>query len=65
MKKKTYVAPDTEMRVVELEQGFMNASADIQNPDKDNGRINEHEVNTDFNFTFDDGGWDHQGDTQN
>lgn len=26
MKKKTYVAPETEMRTVELEQGFMSAS---------------------------------------
>ena len=26
MKKKAYVAPETEMRIVELEQGFMNAS---------------------------------------
>lgn len=26
MKKKTYVAPETEMRTVELEQGFMTAS---------------------------------------
>lgn len=26
MKRKTYVAPETEMRTVELEQGFMSAS---------------------------------------
>lgn len=66
MKKKTYVAPETEMRIVELEQGFMNASADIQNPDSGTGRIQEHEVNQDFDFTFsNDGSWNHQGDSQN
>lgn len=65
MKKKTYVAPDTEMRIVELEQGFMNASANVQNPDENNGRIEEHQINQDFGFTFDDNDWDRQPGSNN
>lgn len=59
MKKRTYVAPETEMKTVELERGFMNSSADIQNPnDERNGQIEEHKVNEEFGFTFDDNDWD-------
>ncbi len=65
MKKKTYVAPDTEMRIVELEQGFMNASANVQNPDESNGQIEEHQINQDFGFTFDDNDWDTQPGSNN
>lgn len=65
MKKKMYVAPDTEMRIVELEQGFMNASANVQNPDENNGRIEEHQINQDFGFTFDDNDWDRQPGSNN
>lgn len=58
MKRKTYVAPETEMRTVELEQGFMNGSVDVQNSNADNGRIEEHQVNEDFDFTLTDQDWD-------
>ena len=36
MKKKTYVAPETEMRIVELEQGFMRGSVIDKDPNTDN-----------------------------
>lgn len=53
MKKKAYVAPETEMRTVELEQGFMSGgSANVQNPNGDNGRIEEHQMNSEFNEEF-------------
>ena len=58
MKKKAYVAPETEMRTVELEQGFMNGSVNPENPNADNGRIEEHKVNSDFDFTFTDQDWE-------
>ena len=53
------------MRIVELEQGFMNASANVQNPDENNGRIEEHQINQDFGFTFDDNDWDRQPGSNN
>lgn len=37
-----------ERTFVELESGFCAASADVANPNADNGRIKEHQVNTDF-----------------
>lgn len=60
--KKEYVSPQTERIQVELEQGFMSGgSANVQNPNEDNGRIEEHRVNSDFDFTFDDQEWDNVG----
>ena len=48
MKKTVYEAPVTEHFQVELE-GVFCASADIQNPNNDeNGKIEDHEINTDF-----------------
>lgn len=41
-----------ERTLVELEDGFCAASADVQNPKEDYGRINAHEVNTDFSADF-------------
>ena len=46
-KKDKYVAPLTVVTRIEVEESFC-ASADIQNPDKNTGRIEEHQVNTDF-----------------
>lgn len=66
MKRKKYVAPETEMKTVELEQGFMNASANVQNnPGESNGGIEEHQINQDFGFTFDDNDWDSQSGSNN
>lgn len=55
MKRKMYESPLTLRTEVELE-GYFCASADIQNPnDAVTGKIEEHEINKDFNFTFDSG----------
>lgn len=63
MKKKTYVAPDTEMRVVELEQGFMTASVfDPDNQQDDGVSIDGHEVGNTGDYTTI--GWDNDGGTQ-
>lgn len=46
--KEKYESPFMERTFVELESGFCAASADVANPNADNGRIKEHQVNTDF-----------------
>lgn len=57
--KATYESPQTKKTAVSLESGFMQSSADIKNPNNDdNGKIEKHEVNTDFNFSFQDQEWD-------
>ena len=57
MKRTVYEAPVTELFRVELEGNFC-ASADVENPDDDKiGRIDAHEVNTDFSADFS-SGWD-------
>lgn len=56
--KSKYVAPSTQRVTVELEQGFMNGSVNPENPNADNGRIEEHKVNDDFGFTFGHNDWD-------
>ncbi len=53
-----YESPQTTETIVSLESGICAASADVQNPDDNNGRIEEHQVNTDFNYDFNDQGWD-------
>lgn len=53
--KEKYESPLTKRTTVSLENGICAASADIQNPKDANGRIEEHEINKGFNFTFDDG----------
>lgn len=53
-----YVAPQTKNSEVELEQGFMAGSTNFENPNDENGKIQEHEVNTDFKYDFNDQGWD-------
>lgn len=63
--KSKYVAPSTRRVTVELEQGFMNASANVQNPNEENGRIEEHQINQDFGFHFDDNDWDTQPGSNN
>lgn len=51
--KNKYVAPFTRRVTVELEQGFMSGgSANVQNPNGDNGRIEEHQMNSEFNEEF-------------
>lgn len=49
MKRSVYEAPITDCFQIEMEGVFCSASADVENPDKqDIGRIDNHEVNTDF-----------------
>lgn len=56
--KEKYESPSTRKTQVNLENGFMSASADIQNPnDAGTGQIEEHEVNNDFGFAFDEQQW--------
>ena len=52
-----------ERTFVELESGFCAASADVANPNADNGRINPHEVNTGFTTDFSTSGWDEPSST--
>lgn len=58
MKRTDYETLAMEEIIVEMENGFLGGSADVQNPDEDYGRINAHEVNTDFSADFGDDGWD-------
>jgi hypothetical protein len=49
MKRTVYEAPITECFHVEMEGAFCSASADVENTSNENtGRIDEHEVNTNF-----------------
>jgi hypothetical protein len=59
MERTVYEAPVTERFQVELEGSFC-GSADVQNPDKDNGRIDAHKINQEFgdDGTFTISGWD-------
>lgn len=57
MKKKTYLSPETEMRTVEMECGFMTASIFDKENQQDNGvSIESHEVGNTGDYT--DLGWD-------
>lgn len=57
--KEKYESPLTRKTQVNLESGFMQSSADVQNPnDAANGQIESHEVNTDFDFNFAENEWD-------
>ena len=56
-RKEKYESPWMERTLVELEDGFCAASADVQNPNDKNGKINVHEVNDEFGGTFNDK-WD-------
>lgn len=48
-----YESPLTVRAQVQLEKGFMKASVTVKNEDSDNGRVKEHQVNTDFNYELD------------
>lgn len=61
--KEKYESPFMGRTFVELESGFCAASADVANPNADNGRINPHEVNTGFTTDFSTSGWDEPSST--
>lgn len=58
MNKKMYETPSTKRSLVEMEAGLCAASTTVTNPDKANGKINEHSVNTGFGGDFSESGWD-------
>lgn len=49
---RQYESPLTVRTQVQVEKGFMKASVTVKN-DKENGRVEEHQVNTDFNYELD------------
>lgn len=51
-RKEKYESPWMERTLVELEDGFCAGSADVQNPNSNQGKIKAHEVNTDFTTDF-------------
>ena len=56
--KKVYETPFTTHVRVEMESQLCAGSATIKNPNEDNGRIDEHEVNSNFDYTIsDDAAW--------
>lgn len=62
MKKKQekakYESPFTKKTTVILESVICAASAHFENPNDENGKIEEHKVNSDFGFNFQDQNWD-------
>lgn len=45
-----YESPLTVRAQVQVEKGFMKASVTVKNADEDNGRVKEHQVNTEFRY---------------
>ena len=59
--KKVYETPFTTHVRVEMEGQLCAGSATIKNPNEDNGRIDEHEINTNFDYTISgDATWEKQ-----
>lgn len=52
---RQYESPLTVRTQVQLEKGFMKASVTVKNDNTDNGRVEEHQVNTNFDYTLDGG----------
>lgn len=50
---RQYESPLTVRTQVQVEKGFMKASVTVKNDIKDNGRVEEHEVNQNFNYELD------------
>ena len=57
-RKEKYESPWMERTLVELEDGFCAASADVETPNTTQGKIKAHEVNTDFSGDFSGTDWD-------
>ena len=47
---RQYESPLTVRTQVQVEKGFMKASVTVKNDDTDNGRVEEHQVNTGFDY---------------
>lgn len=50
---RQYESPLTVRTQVQVEKGFMKASVTVKNDIKDNGRVEEHQVNQKFNYELD------------
>lgn len=61
MKKKMYVSPETDMKFVEMENGFMSSASifDAENQQDDGVSITGHEVGNEGDYTG--LGWDNVG----
>lgn len=57
MKKKMYVSPETEMRTVELEKGFMEASVVDKEGTNSHVTAGNQEIEGDYDFTQDENLW--------
>lgn len=58
MKRTVYEAPRTARIQVEMEGGFICSSADVENPNRETGKIEEHQTNQDFSADFGNTEWD-------
>lgn len=54
---RQYESPLTMRTQVQLEKGFMKASVTVKNDNSDNGRVKEHQVNTEFDYTLGGNEW--------
>ncbi len=58
MKRKEYESPQTKKTMVSLESGICAASINVKNPeDEQNGQIEEHKINGDFGFEYNESDW--------
>ena len=58
MKKKKYETPSVSLSRIEVENSICSASAEVTNPDKTSGRIEEHSINAGFGVDFSGSEWD-------
>lgn len=54
---RQYESPLTMRTQVQLEKGFMKASVTVKNDDSENGRVQEHKVNTGFDYELGGNEW--------
>lgn len=54
---RQYESPLTVRTQVQVEKGFMKASVTVKNDNTDNGRVEEHQVNTGFNYELGGNEW--------
>ena len=52
-RKEKYESPWMERTLVELEDGFCADSADVRNPNAENGKIDNQSINTGFDLDTD------------
>ena len=58
MKKRKYETPSVSLSRIEIESSICSASAEVTNPDKTSGMIEEHTINDSFSGDFSSGSWD-------